>query len=768
MDRRNKSDNENKNLYKSNNKTRSNANNSLNNNKRSNYNNNSNSNTNNFSKYNRIRNNTSYSNNKGGNNSDNKGNFVPKYNNISNNNNASYNNNYSNNKNKVKQEFLNNKRDKSNYNSSNNGNKNAPNYYNNSKDHEIDNIAYHKNNNNLSNINYNQSKNNGLTKKNRNNNSNNNSNSINNNNINNNSNTSINFKSSNKQNKNDLNLLEKEISSESDSCNKRKIKSKSKKNSRKNSKKKSNDEFLKINEEFLASEEESFDIKKKNKNPFDKFEEIKYNKTNIEAILKEDDGDQSSSYTPKKTNRKTTEEIDSELLATSESNEEEADKDSFVISGILNNNSGVSEISNVLAKNSNKDSVSVINLLNNSSDIKNKNDSKKDSIKNSSNATNTQNKLIESSDSENDFIAFTEQDNQFMNDEQKNYLKISDSNKNIPWMTEEIRNARGFNKLHLEIIAFTKLIEPTKQENQLREDSIKMVKNAIKEEYPTWTIKAFGSYPVQLHLPDSDVDLVVIVPEEEFVNEEQIFNKLENILISEKLVSYCRYIKAKVPILKSIIKKTEINVDITVNRSNGYKTKEDVKKILEKLPSLRKLIYVLKYYLRQKNLNDTYSGGVSSFLIFNLCYAFFNYYVSKVYTSENPYDITLAHLLVDFFNFYGNQFSYDKLGISIRNGCFFFERNDSNIDRRKRPFLCVENYQDVSQDIGKGSFKFKQVYDTFKHAREKLLFPDEVKESFLDKIINIDHFLVERAKNINFKEKYSERCYNESDEENQN
>eukprot|EP00340_Litonotus_pictus_P011694 CAMPEP_0170535868 /NCGR_PEP_ID=MMETSP0209-20121228/101835_1 /TAXON_ID=665100 ORGANISM="Litonotus pictus, Strain P1" /NCGR_SAMPLE_ID=MMETSP0209 /ASSEMBLY_ACC=CAM_ASM_000301 /LENGTH=403 /DNA_ID=CAMNT_0010837175 /DNA_START=1613 /DNA_END=2824 /DNA_ORIENTATION=- len=364
----------------------------------------------------------------------------------------------------------------------------------------------------------------------------------------------------------------------------------------------------------------------------------------------------------------------------------------------------------------------------------------------------------------------------------------------VPWMTDDIKNSDGVIKLSKEIIEFTKLVEPTKEENLLREKTLSILKGIFKAEFPGWKVKAFGSYPVNLHLPDSDIDIVIIPDSHSTYSEDQVFNKIDLILKRKKLVKYCQIIKAKVPILKAIINETSINVDITVNRTNGYKTKDDVMRVLHRVPSMRKLIYVLKYFLRQRQLNDAYSGGVSSFLLFNLVYAFFCYYIKSqlllsteleieslslghllleffefygggvssfllfnlVYaffcyyiesqlllsTELEIESLSLGHLLLEFFEFYGVQFNYKKVGSSIRNGVFFYQRNDAEENRKH--ILSVENYQEPTQDIGKGAYKFNVVIDSFTKARDSLRFPDSVGDSFLDKVINVDNFLLER------------------------
>jgi len=67
-------------------------------------------------------------------------------------------------------------------------------------------------------------------------------------------------------------------------------------------------------------------------------------------------------------------------------------------------------------------------------------------------------------------------------------------------------------------------------------------------------------------------------------------------------------------------------------------------------------------------------------------------------------------------------------------------------DERRPNQLCVENFQDISQDIGKGAFKISQVVNCFKQARDGLYYPAVYPiESYLEFFINIDEFIHKRA-----------------------
>ena len=60
----------------------------------------------------------------------------------------------------------------------------------------------------------------------------------------------------------------------------------------------------------------------------------------------------------------------------------------------------------------------------------------------------------------------------------------------------------------------------------------------------------------------------------------------------------------QVPIIKMTDRVTEIKVDISFNMTNGLRSVELIKHFKKKFPAMSKLIYVLKQFLLQRDLNE--------------------------------------------------------------------------------------------------------------------------------------------------------------------
>ena len=76
---------------------------------------------------------------------------------------------------------------------------------------------------------------------------------------------------------------------------------------------------------------------------------------------------------------------------------------------------------------------------------------------------------------------------------------------------------------------------------------------------------------------------------------------------------------------------------------------------------------VLKCFLKSKNLNETYRGGVGSFLLTILVVS----HMQRQYKKYGKADeVDLGKHLIDFFELYGKLFDFREEGISITSGCF--------------------------------------------------------------------------------------------------
>lgn len=89
------------------------------------------------------------------------------------------------------------------------------------------------------------------------------------------------------------------------------------------------------------------------------------------------------------------------------------------------------------------------------------------------------------------------------------------------------------------------------------------------------------------------------------------------------------------------------------------------------------LVLVLKQFLYEKGLNNTYTGGLGSYCLVLMVISFLQ---SKRFSGNNIFNndnkagfeekgkFNLGILLLEFLELYGKKFDYNNMGISISTG----------------------------------------------------------------------------------------------------
>lgn len=117
-------------------------------------------------------------------------------------------------------------------------------------------------------------------------------------------------------------------------------------------------------------------------------------------------------------------------------------------------------------------------------------------------------------------------------------------------------------------------------------------------------------------------------------------------------VNYIR--SAKVPIIKFIYTKNNIHFDVSVNKFDGISQLKEVQQALVTYPEMRYLIFINKCLLKQRELSETYTGGIGSFLLFSMILCFLRE------SRKSKVNYLLSDYLLMFMEFYGLRSWGDK------------------------------------------------------------------------------------------------------------
>ncbi|XP_046386425.1 terminal nucleotidyltransferase 4A-like isoform X2 [Ischnura elegans] len=319
-----------------------------------------------------------------------------------------------------------------------------------------------------------------------------------------------------------------------------------------------------------------------------------------------------------------------------------------------------------------------------------------------------------------------------------------------PWRLPTKTYSKGIVGLHEEIEDFFQYMSPTPEEHQLRLEVVRRIEKVTLHLWPEARVEIFGSFRTGLYLPTSDIDLVVIGKWDSLPLHTLERALLENDIADASTLKVLD--KASVPIVKMTDKKSDVKVDISFNMSNGVKSAELIKSFKKRFPVLSKLVLVLKQFLLQRDLNEVFTGGISSYSLILLTVSFL-----QLHPREDSYraNANLGVLLIEFFELYGRHFNYMKTGIRVKDGGAYISKEEVQkdmVDGHRPSLLCIEDPLTPGNDIGRSSYGALHVKQAFEYAYIVLtqavipgnsLINDANKTSILGRIIRVTDEVIE-------------------------
>ncbi|KAK3820364.1 MAG: hypothetical protein J3Q66DRAFT_272504, partial [Benniella sp.] len=291
-----------------------------------------------------------------------------------------------------------------------------------------------------------------------------------------------------------------------------------------------------------------------------------------------------------------------------------------------------------------------------------------------------------------------------------------------PWMGHRnySKMASAPMMLTQELWDFVDYISPTKEEHQIREYVVRLVRKTVRDLWPNADVVVFGSFDTMLYLPTSDLDLVLL--------RDGGFHKLD----LNRLASHLRrsgianavtvISKAKVPLVKFKESITLIPVDISFNLTNGIDSGQVISTYIKEIPALRPLTMLVKYFLMIKNHNEVYKGGIGSYTTVIMILSFLQMHPQIQVGNIDPMD-NLGVLLIEFFELYGLCFNYTRVGLTVRDNGSYFEKKDMPTNHQsgrsgqaqKLLLSCIDP-NDPTNDTAKGSYSLQKIREVFAGA----------------------------------------------------
>jgi hypothetical protein len=316
-------------------------------------------------------------------------------------------------------------------------------------------------------------------------------------------------------------------------------------------------------------------------------------------------------------------------------------------------------------------------------------------------------------------------------------------------------------RLHEEILDFVAFVSPTPEETETAARALKIITSALTALFPKARIEVFGSRANALVLPTSDWDIVLIGVAGTSTNMRRIAAELQ----AKKLVKRTEVIdSARVPIVKAWEGGSGIQIDISFDAAatSGLSTRACISTMLARHPPLRPLVVLLKYFLQQRGLNDTYSGGVGSFML-TLMAAHVAQAAEERVGGAEASGLNLGVLLLTFLELYGANINYNTTGITLRGKGGYFSKSSRGWYNAERPtLLSIENPVEPAADVGRNSWAVQRVRRACMYAHTSLARAVRAEggggmegvrvapapSSLLAAVIRIDEALVSRAEEM--------------------
>ncbi|CCE81517.1 Piso0_002176 [Millerozyma farinosa CBS 7064] len=279
--------------------------------------------------------------------------------------------------------------------------------------------------------------------------------------------------------------------------------------------------------------------------------------------------------------------------------------------------------------------------------------------------------------------------------------------------------------LTLEMKDFVNYISPSKEEILTRNRVVKDLKREINSLWPDTETHVFGSSATDLYLPGSDIDMVVTSKTGDYENRSKLY-QLSSYLRNRKLAKDIEVIaKAKVPIIKFVDPSSNIHIDISFERRNGIEAAKRIRKWLDKTPGLRELVLIIKQFLRSRRLNNVHVGGLGGYSTIILCYHFLRLH-PRISTNNMSILDNLGSLLIEFFELYGRNFSYDNLIIAIDPETdepkYLPKKDHAYLNSSKNPFsIVIQDPADSTNNISRSSYNLRDVKKAFGGAFQLLV-----------------------------------------------
>ncbi|XVE76922.1 hypothetical protein DITRI_Ditri13aG0019400 [Diplodiscus trichospermus] len=156
------------------------------------------------------------------------------------------------------------------------------------------------------------------------------------------------------------------------------------------------------------------------------------------------------------------------------------------------------------------------------------------------------------------------------------------------------------------------------------------------------------------------------------------------------------------------VKSVRLDISFKSPSHTGLQTTELVKELTEQFPAATPLALVLKQFLADRSLDQSYSGGLSSYCLVLIIIRF----LQHEYHLGRPINQNFGSLLMDFLYFFGNVFDPRQMRISVQgSGLYINRERGCSIDP-----IHIDDPLFPTNNVGRNCFRIHQCIKAFSEA----------------------------------------------------
>ncbi|CAL4890360.1 unnamed protein product [Urochloa decumbens] len=307
------------------------------------------------------------------------------------------------------------------------------------------------------------------------------------------------------------------------------------------------------------------------------------------------------------------------------------------------------------------------------------------------------------------------------------------------------------------LLALYESLKPSEEHNSKQKQLVDSLTKSVSKEWPNAQLHLYGSCANSFGTSHSDVD-VCLEMETDTESTAEVLLKLADVLRADNFNNVEAITSARVPIVRMSDPGSGFSCDICINNLFAVANTKLLKDYAQIDQRLLQLAFLVKHWAKQRSVNETYRGTLSSYAYVLMCINFLQLREPKILpclqAMEHTYTLnadgtecayfdkvhelqdfgaenkeSLAELLWAFFHYWAFHHDYrrDVISVRIGNKISKQEKNWTTRVGNDRHLMCIEDPFETGHDLGRGVDRqtIRILREEFERAASVLQYDDD-------------------------------------------